>query len=68
MVGFIDFAEQILTCTEPEGEFCEDITFLFLYLLGVVLKPKTLCQDYSTVTLFAKFLGWSTLHPRITAM
>lgn len=32
MVGFIDFAEQILTCTEPEGEFCEDITFLFLYL------------------------------------
>ena len=24
--------------------------------------------DYSTVTLFARFLGWSTLQPLITAM
>lgn len=24
--------------------------------------------DYSTVTLFARFRGWSTLQPRITAM
>jgi hypothetical protein len=23
---------------------------------------------YSTVTLLARFLGWSTLHPRATAM
>jgi hypothetical protein len=34
----------------------------------LVSKPKTLRQDYSTVTLFAKFLGWSTLQPRMTAM
>jgi hypothetical protein len=25
-------------------------------------------ENYSTVTLFARFLGWSTLQPRITAM
>ncbi|MBM3455384.1 MAG: hypothetical protein FJX80_09580 [Bacteroidetes bacterium] len=31
-------------------------------------KPRTQRGDYSTVTLFAKFLGWSTLQPRITAM
>ena len=30
--------------------------------------PKTLRLDYSTVTDFAKFRGWSTLHPRNTAM
>ena len=28
-----------------------------------------LCQrNHSTVTLLAKFLGWSTLHPLINAM
>ena len=30
-------------------------------------QPNTR-SDYSTVTLFAKFLGWSTLQPRMTAM
>lgn len=25
-------------------------------------------KDYSTVTDFAKFLGWSTLHPLISAI
>ena len=30
-------------------------------------KPKS-GLDYSTVTDLAKFLGWSTLHPLITAM
>ena len=31
-------------------------------------KPKTLRQTYSTVTDFAKFLGWSTLQPLMIAM
>ena len=35
---------------------------------GFSVKPKTQRGDYSTVTLFARFLGWSTLQPRITAM
>jgi hypothetical protein len=36
-------------------------------LTGQQDQPDTL-SNYSTVTLFAKFLGWSTLQPLITAM
>jgi len=35
---------------------------------GLGSKPKTQRGHYSTVTLLARFLGWSTLHPRMTAM
>gem|GEM_PF-6682656 len=30
--------------------------------------PRNDAGGYSTVTLLAKFLGWSTSHPRLTAM
>ena len=31
-------------------------------------QNKTYLLDYSTVTDLAKFLGWSTLHPRCSAI
>lgn len=38
-------------------------------LLSLLLEWVINCQgDYSTVTLLARFLGWSTLQPLITAM
>ena len=33
-----------------------------------VPRPFFVSRPYSTVTDLARFLGWSTLHPRITAM
>ena len=39
-----------------------------MYNERINLGPKTLRQTYSTVTDLAKFLGWSTLQPRNTAM
>ena len=36
--------------------------------LGIDPITKMGCRAYSTVTDLAKFLGWSTLHPLITAM
>ena len=48
-----------------------NVNFRIPMLVGnqvLVSKPKTLRQDYSTVTDFAKLRGWSTLQPRITAM
>jgi DNA invertase Pin-like site-specific DNA recombinase len=47
-----------------------NVNFRIPMLVGnqvLVSKPKTLRQDYSTVTLFARFRGWSTLQPRRTA-
>ena len=48
-----------------------DVNFRIPMLVGnqgLGSKPKTLRGDYSTVTLFARFRGWSTLHPRSIAM
>jgi hypothetical protein len=39
-----------------------------LELLFVYMSDTIVPRDYSTVTLFARFLGWSTSQPLLTAM
>jgi hypothetical protein len=41
--------------------------FLGLFLFEVTGTPKSL-TPYSTVTLLARFLGWSTSNPRMEAI
>jgi hypothetical protein len=37
-------------------------------IIGTMWINTWSLKYYSTVTDFARFLGWSTLHPRITAI
>ena len=57
-------AAQVILPNKKNPPSMED--FLFYVKQGNELK--TLHYNYSTVTDLAKFLGWSTLQPRKTAM
>ena len=50
---------------KPSGVQLYCSVYNFICLLHTVRYEPSL---YSTVTDFARFLGWSTLHPRATAM
>lgn len=51
---------------------CHSTSRRFIYTVGGTIiqfqSATIVARVYSTVTLFARFLGWSTLQPLLTAM
>jgi hypothetical protein len=60
------FVEIVLSIRQSNDEWLLDEVLHLSHF-----HPTTIAQEitiYSTVTLFARFLGWSTSQPRRTAM